>query len=108
MTSLYEISYYGIEQHITLTLPALRCSFTVYNYMTLFNTFALVRAVGVVVCLSLRMANITGSRRTQYSVVSVIFIAVIVLYFLLSFSHNGYYIHFPFTLTFSYKLLFSI
>ena len=31
------------------------------------------RAVGVVVCLSLRMSNVTGSRRTQYFVVSVIF-----------------------------------
>ena len=41
MTSLYEISYYGIEQHITLTLPAWCCLFTVRNYMTLFNTFAL-------------------------------------------------------------------
>ena len=41
MTSLYEISYYGIEQHITLTLPAWRCLFTVRNNMTLFNTFAL-------------------------------------------------------------------
>ena len=43
----------------------------------------------VLVCLSLCKANVTGSRRTQYSVVSVIFIAIIVLYFLLSFSHNG-------------------
>ena len=85
MTSLYEISYYGIEQHITLTLPAWRCLFTVRNYMTLFNTFALMRAVGVVVCLSLGMANVSGSRRRQYSVESVIFIAIIVLYFLLSF-----------------------
>ena len=48
MTSIYEISYYGIEQHITLTLPAWRCLFTVRNYMTLFNTFVLMRAVGVV------------------------------------------------------------
>ena len=40
MTSLYKISYYGVEQHITLTLPALHCLFTVRNYMTLFNTFA--------------------------------------------------------------------
>ena len=40
----------------------------------LFSTPLLfMRAVGVVVCLSLRMANVTGSRRTQYSVVSVIF-----------------------------------
>ena len=31
------------------------------------------RAVGVMVCLSLRKANVNGSRRTQYSVVSVIF-----------------------------------
>ena len=30
---------YGIEQHITLTLPAWRCLFTVRNYMTLFNIF---------------------------------------------------------------------
>ena len=40
MTSLYEISYYGIEQHITLTLSAWLCLFTVRNYMTLFNTMA--------------------------------------------------------------------
>ena len=89
MTSLYEISYYGIEQHITLTLPAWLCLFTASNYMTLFNTLAFMRSVGVVVCLSLRMAKVLGSRRTQYSVVSVIFIAIIVLYFLLSFSRNG-------------------
>ena len=47
------------------------------------------QAVGLVVCLSLRMANFSSSRHTHYSVVSVIFIADIVLYFLLSFSHNG-------------------
>ena len=47
------------------------------------------RSVGVVVCLLLRMAKVPGSRRTQYYVVSVIFIAIIVLYFLLSFSRNG-------------------
>ena len=63
MTSLYEISYYGIEQHITLTLPAWRCLFTVRNYMTLFNTFALMRAVGLVVLLSLGMAKVPVSRR---------------------------------------------
>ena len=43
------------------------------------------RSVGVMVCLSLRMTKVPGSRRTQYSVVSVIFITIIVLYFLLSF-----------------------
>ena len=89
MTSLYEISYYGIEQHITLTLPAWLCLFTVRNYMVLFNTLVLMRSVGVVVCFSLRMAKVSGSRRTQYSVVSVIFITIIVLYFLLSSSRNG-------------------
>ena len=36
MTSLYEISYYGIEYYITLTLPV----YPAY-YMTLFNTNAL-------------------------------------------------------------------
>ena len=41
MTILYEISYYGIEQHITMKLPAWRCLFTVRNNMTLFNTFVL-------------------------------------------------------------------
>ena len=46
-------------------------------------------SVGVVVCISIRMAKVPGSRRTQYSVVSVIFIAIIALYFLLSFSRNG-------------------
>ena len=40
----------------------------------LYSTpLVIMRAVGVVVCLSLRKANVTGSRRTQYSVVSVIF-----------------------------------
>ena len=78
MTSLYGISSCGIEQHITLTLPAWRCLFTVRDYMILFNTNACMRAVGVVVCLSLRMAKDRGSRRT-------LFIAIIVLYFLLSF-----------------------
>ena len=39
------------------------------------------RSVGVMVCLSLRMAKVAGSRRTQYSVVSVIFIAIIVCTF---------------------------
>ena len=45
------------------------------------------RSVGVEVCLSLRMMKVPGSRRTQYSVVSVIFNTIIVLYFLLSFFH---------------------
>ena len=36
------------------------------------------RSVGVVVCLSLRLAKVPGSRRTQYFVVTVIFIAIIV------------------------------
>ena len=68
-----------------LCIVCLPCVITwLYSTPLLF-----MRAVGVVVCLSLRMANVTGSRRTQYSVVSVIFIAIIVLYFLLSFSHNG-------------------
>ena len=109
MTSLYEISYYGIEQHITVTLPAWLCLFTVRNYMTLFNTLAL-HAIRWCSGMSLAShAEVPGSRRTQYSVVSVIFIAIIVLYFLLSFSRNEQkYIHFPFILIFSYKLLFSI
>ena len=56
----------------------------------LFSTpWLFMRSVGVEVCLSLRMAKVPGSRRTQYSVVSVIFIAIIVLYILLSFSRNG-------------------
>ena len=75
MTSLYEIRYYGIEQHITLTLPAWCCLFTVRNYMTLFNTFALRACRCVVVCLSLRMAYFSGSRRTRHSVVAGIFLS---------------------------------
>ena len=63
----------GIEQHITLTLPAWCCLFTVRNYITLFNTFVLMRAVGLVVWLSLGMAKVPSSRRRHYSVVSVIF-----------------------------------
>ena len=89
MTSLYGISYYGIEQHITLTLPAWRCLFTVRDYMTLFNTIACMRAVGVAVCLSLRMAKDRGSRRTQYSVVSVTFYCYHCFVLFTLFSHNG-------------------
>ena len=90
MTSLYEIRYYGIEQHITLTLPAWLCLFTVRNLHDLYSTpWLFMRSVGVVGCLSLCMAKVPGSRRTQYSVLSVIFIAIVVLYFLLSFSRNG-------------------
>ena len=85
LISLYEISYYGIEQHITLTLPAWLCLFTVRNYMTLFNTWVFMRSVGAVVCLSLRMAKVPGSRRTQYYVVSVILLLSLFLYFLLPF-----------------------
>ena len=54
----------------------------------------IMRAVGVVVCLSLRMANVPGSRRTQYSEESVIFIAIIVLYFLL---FNTQWLIYPFS-----------
>ena len=86
MTSLYEISYYGIEQHITLTLPAWRCLFTVRNYMTLFNTFVLMRTVGLVVRLSLGMANWSRVRDAYTTLYyQLFFIAIIVLYFLLSF-----------------------
>ena len=89
MTSLYGISYYGIEQHITLTLPACRCLFTVRDYMTLFNTIACMWAVGVVVCLWLRMAKDRGSRHTQYSVVSVIFYCYHCFVLFALFSHIG-------------------
>ena len=70
------------------------CPLGVVCLPTLFNTFALMRAVGVVVWLSLGMAKVPGSRRKQYSVVSDIFFycyfySIIVLYFLLSFPHNG-------------------
>ena len=48
----------------------------------LYSTpWLLVRSAGVVVSLSLRMAKVAGSRRTQNSVVSVIFIAIIVCTF---------------------------
>ena len=87
MTSLYGISYYGIEQHITLTLAAWRCLFTVRDYLTLFNTIACMRAVGVVVSLSLRMAKDRGSKRTP--VVSVIFYCYHCFVLFALFSHNG-------------------
>ena len=66
------------------------------------------QVIGVVVCLSLRMANVAGSRRIQYSVVYVIFYCwhCFVL-FALFFIQWLIYINFPFTLI-SYKLLFSI
>ena len=41
-----------------------------YDYLT---PLLFMRVVGLVVCLSLRMANVADSRHIQYSVVSVIF-----------------------------------
>ena len=73
MTSLYEISYYWIEQHITLTLPAWRCLFTVRITWLLSTPLLSMRSVGVVVWLSLSMAKVPCSTRTHSSVVSVIF-----------------------------------
>ena len=89
MASLYEISYYGIEQQITLTLPAWLCLFTMRNYMTLFNTLA---SHAIRWCSGMSLASYgEGSwfETHMYSAVSVIFIAIIVFYFLLSFSRNG-------------------
>ena len=99
MTSLYEISYYVIEQHIKLTLPAWSCLFTVRITRLHSTPLLFMRDYSLVVWLSLHVANFPGSRRTQYSVVlSVIFIAYSVLYLLLYFSRNGLYIYFPFTI----------
>ena len=90
MTSLYEISYYGIEQYITLTLPAWLCLFSVRNYMTLFNTLAL---HAIRWCRGMSLASYDEDpwfeTHTILDVVSVIFIIIIVLYFLLSFFTNG-------------------
>ena len=89
MTSLYEISYNGIEQHITVTLPAWLCLFTVRNYMTLFNTLAL---HAIRWCSGMSLASHgEGPWFETYTIllVSIIFIVLIVLYFLLSFSRNG-------------------
>ena len=108
MTSLYEISYYGIEQHITLTLPAWLCLFTARNYMTLFNTLAL---HAIRWCNGMSLASHGEGRWFEtHTILCGIsyFYCYNCLYFLLSVSRNGLYIHFPFTLIFSYKLLFSI
>ena len=89
MTSLYENSYYGIEQHITLTLPAWLCLFTVRNYMTLFNTWIFMRSVGAVVW-SLASYGEGPWFETHTILCSIsYFIAIIVLYLLLPFSRNG-------------------
>ena len=85
MTSLYEISYYRIEQHITLTLPAWLCLFTVRNYMTLFNTFAL---HAIRWCIGMPLASYDEGPwfETHTILCSIgIFITIIVLYYLLSF-----------------------
>ena len=90
MTSLYEISYYGVEQHITLTLPAWLCLFTVRNYMTLFNTLDL---HAIRWCSGMSLASHGEGpwfeTHTILCSVSYFFIAVIILHFLLSFLRNG-------------------
>ena len=89
MTTLYEISYYGIEQHISpwpcpLGVVCLPCVITwLYSTPLLF-----MQTVGLVVCLSLRMANFSGSRRTHYSVVSVIFLLLTLFCTFCSFFHT--------------------
>ena len=63
-----------------MTMPAWRCLFTV-RITRLYSTPLLsMRACGLVVhvCLSLRIANVPGSRSTQYSVVSDIFLLLTV------------------------------
>ena len=75
----------------------------------LYSTSSLfMRSVGVVVCLSLRMAKVPGSRRTQYSVVSVIFYCYHCFVLFALFFTQWLIYPFPFTSIFSYKLLFSI
>ena len=111
MTSLYKITYYGFEQHITMALPAWRCLFTERNTWLYSTLLLCMRACGQVVWLSLRMANVPGSRRTQYSVVSAIFIYCLQCFVLsLSFPTmaNISIIYFSFTLTFSYNFLLPI
>ena len=66
-TSLYEFSYYGIEQHMTMTLPTWRCLFNLAYYMTLFKPLLFMRVLGVVVWLSHRMAKFLV--RTHNSIV---------------------------------------
>ena len=109
MTSLYEISYYGIEQHITLTLPAWRCLFTVLNYMTLFNTFAL-RAGRWSSGMCLASHGVLLWFETHTLLCSIMFFLSLTLFctFYSLFHKMAKYIHFPFTLTLSYKFLFSI
>ena len=64
-----------------------------------------VRSVGVVVCIRLRMAKVAGSRRTQYSVVSVIFIAIIVCFFFSLFLTQ--WLIYPFSFHINFYFLFS-
>ena len=75
----------GIEQHITLTLPAWLCLFTVHNYMTLFNTLAF---HAIRWCSGMSLASYDEdpwfeTHTIHYSL--IFFITIIVLYFLLSF-----------------------
>ena len=86
MISLYEI----IEHHIILTLPAWRCLFTVRNYMTLFNTTSLhTDRWSSGMSLASHGEHSWFETHTILCSNSYFFIADIVLYFLLSFSHNG-------------------
>ena len=78
-------------------------------YMTLFNTSALHAGLwSSGMTLASHREHDWFETYTILCNIGYFFIAYSVLYFLLSFSHSGLYIHFPFTLTFSYKLLFSI
>ena len=63
MTNFYEISNYGIEQHITLALPGLCCLFNVRIIWPYSAPLLFMRDFGLEVWLSLHKSNAAGSRR---------------------------------------------
>ena len=76
-----KINYFWIEQHITLTLPAWRCLFTVRIIWPYLTPPLSMRDSGVEVWHSLCVPYVPGSRRRTHFVVSVIFYSYSVLYF---------------------------
>ena len=94
--------------NITLTLPAWLCLFTVRNYMTLFNTLAL-HAIRWCSGMSLASHGEGPWFETHTIPCSISYFYCYHCFVLFALFFTQWLIYpFPFTLIFSYKLLFSI
>ena len=86
MTSLYEISCYGIEQTYHTDPARLALFFYRAYYMTLFNTFALHAGLnGLVVCLSAKVADQFETHTILCSIAYVLLLVQCLVHFALFF-----------------------